>query len=75
MSFFVFEVGSLICAAANSSNMFIAGQSVAGLGASGLFNGAVTIIAASVPLEKRPLYQGVMLGRRLPCRYFGWVFY
>ncbi|KAK7747835.1 hypothetical protein SLS53_001084 [Cytospora paraplurivora] len=61
--FFVFEVGSLICGAAISSNMFIAGQCVAGLGASGLFNGSVTITAASVPLEKRPMYQGIMLGR------------
>jgi MFS family permease len=33
--------------------MLIVGRSVAGLGGSGLTNGALTIIGACVPLEKR----------------------
>lgn len=59
--FGVFELGSLLCAAATSSNMFIIGRAVAGLGGAGLLNGALSIIAASVPLEKRPLYMGFMM--------------
>lgn len=49
----LFELGSMITALATSSNMFIVGRAVAGMGASGLVNGALTIIAASVPLHKR----------------------
>lgn len=50
----VFEVGSLICGVATTSNMLIVGRAVAGLGSSGLVNGALTIIASMAPLEKRP---------------------
>lgn len=57
----VFELGSLICALANSSRMLIAGRIVAGLGASGLFNGAMTIIAALVPLPRRPAVTGILM--------------
>ncbi|KAI5269649.1 MFS general substrate transporter [Aureobasidium subglaciale] len=59
--FALFELGSLICGVATSSNMFIIGRAVAGLGCSGLLNGALSIIAASVPLTKRPLYMGFMM--------------
>ncbi|KAG9576627.1 putative MFS transporter, partial [Aureobasidium melanogenum] len=59
--FGVFELGSLLCGAAASSNMFIIGRAVAGLGGAGLMNGALSIIAASVPLGKRPLYMGFMM--------------
>jgi hypothetical protein len=52
--FFVFEMGSLVCGLANSSSMLIGGRAIAGLGASGLMNGGMTIIAGAVPLEKRP---------------------
>lgn len=34
--------------------MLIIGRAIAGLGSSGLINGALTIIAASVPLVRRP---------------------
>jgi MFS family permease len=54
MSFlFVFTLGSLICGVAKSSNMLIVGRAVAGLGTSGIQNGAITIISNLVPLEKR----------------------
>ncbi|THV76873.1 MFS general substrate transporter [Aureobasidium pullulans] len=59
--FGLFEVGSLLCGVATSSNMFIVGRAVAGLGCAGLINGALSIIAASVPLTKRPLYMGFMM--------------
>ncbi|KAJ6789191.1 hypothetical protein PWT90_05912 [Aphanocladium album] len=58
----VLEIGSLICGLATSSTMFIVGRSVAGLGTSGIMNGALTIIAASVPLSKRPAVTGIVIG-------------
>lgn len=60
--FFIFEAGSLICALAGSSNVFIVGRAVSGIGASGLQNGALTIIAACAPLERRPILTGIMIG-------------
>jgi MFS family permease len=44
----------MICGVAQSSSMFIVGRAIAGLGASGLTNGALTIIAAIAPMHKRP---------------------
>lgn len=61
-SVLLFELGSLICGLATSSNMLIGGRAVAGLGASGLFNGALTIIAALVPLRRRPAVTGLLMG-------------
>lgn len=42
--------------------MFIGGRVVAGLGSAGLFNGAFTIISSAVPLNKSPLYTGILAG-------------
>ncbi|KAK7420979.1 hypothetical protein QQZ08_010152 [Neonectria magnoliae] len=58
---FVFEVGCLICGLANSSVMLIIGRTVAGMGSSGIQNGAFTIMAASTPLEKRPPLMGILM--------------
>ncbi|RYP77943.1 hypothetical protein DL771_000802 [Monosporascus sp. 5C6A] len=52
---FTFEVGSILCAAAPSSAVFIVGRAIAGVGAAGLFQGSLAIITKSVRLEKRPL--------------------
>ncbi|EGP91874.1 unnamed protein product [Zymoseptoria tritici ST99CH_3D1] len=52
----IFELGSVICAAATSSTMLIVGRAVAGVGASALFSGGMTIVAYSVPMRKRALY-------------------
>nr|AGN71625.1 putative HC-toxin efflux carrier TOXA [Monascus pilosus] len=55
MSFFaVFELGSLLCGVATSSKMLIVGRAVAGMGGSGIQNGAFTIIAGCVPMQRRP---------------------
>ena len=55
MTFFaIFELGSLICAVATSSKMLIVGRAIAGMGTSGIFNGALTIIGGIVPMAKRP---------------------
>ncbi|KAL1838214.1 hypothetical protein VTJ49DRAFT_2941 [Mycothermus thermophilus] len=59
---FLFELGSLICGAASSSAMLIAGRAVAGMGSAGLVTGGLTIIAASAPLHKRAALVGVIMG-------------
>ena len=56
----IFEVGSLICATAPTSNALIAGRAVAGLGASGVFAGGFVLLTAIVPLHKRAIYTGTM---------------
>ncbi len=65
--FGIFELGSVICGAAQSSAMLIVGRAVAGVGASALINGAITIVTASVPLEKRPTLTGIIMGGELAC--------
>lgn len=60
----IFELGSLICGAAPNSPTLIVGRAIAGVGAAGLFSGAVAIIVHIIPLEKRPAYTG----------FFGLVF-
>ncbi|GAD91480.1 MFS multidrug transporter [Paecilomyces variotii No. 5] len=63
LAFFgIFELGSLICGVATSSKMLIVGRAVAGMGSSGLQNGALTIIATAVPMQKRPALMGMMMG-------------
>jgi len=52
--FTIFELGSAVCGAAQSSNMLIVGRAIAGVGAAGISSGAYTVLSASVPLEKRP---------------------
>ena len=52
----IFEIGSVICAAARNSVMLIIGRAVAGVGASALFSGGMTIIGFSVPLRRRAIY-------------------
>ena len=56
---FLFEVGSALCGAAPSSTSFIIGRAIAGFGSSGIFTGAINILLRSVPLSRRPLFQGI----------------
>ncbi|KAL3481470.1 major facilitator superfamily-domain-containing protein [Aspergillus californicus] len=58
----IFELGSALCGAAQSSDMLIIGRAVAGIGASGLFNGGFTFLAASVPPRRRPALTGLLIG-------------
>ena len=60
-NFDTITVGSTLCAAAPSSTVFIVGRAIAGLGAAGLFQGALGIVGFSVPLVKRPLYLGIVV--------------
>ncbi|KAH7374212.1 major facilitator superfamily transporter [Cadophora sp. MPI-SDFR-AT-0126] len=59
--FALFEAGSCLCGFAPTSYIFIAGRSVSGLGAAGIVNGAYTIVAAAVPMEKRPALIGIIM--------------
>ncbi|KAI9367709.1 MFS general substrate transporter [Aspergillus egyptiacus] len=56
----IFQLGSLICGVAPSSVALIIGRAIAGIGAAGLFSGAILIIAQSVRLRKRPVYTGAL---------------
>ncbi|KAJ5506982.1 hypothetical protein N7453_005939 [Penicillium expansum] len=54
----LFEVGSVICAAAPNSLAFILGRAIAGMGSAGIMSGAIVLMMSAVPLHKRPLYNG-----------------
>jgi len=56
----LFEIGSVLCAAAPSSKVFIIGRGIAGIGCAGVTSGNFILIAASVPLGDRPKYMGLM---------------
>jgi MFS family permease len=60
IAIFIFELGSLICAVAQNSVTLIVGRAVAGVGSAAVFSGALIILAYSVPLEKRPIYSGMI---------------
>lgn len=56
----IFEIGSAVCGAAPTSIALIIGRAVAGVGAAGVFSGALVIVAYTVPLVKRPIYTGII---------------
>jgi len=58
----VFELGSIVCATAPTSNALIVGRAIAGLGSAGIFSGAILIVSKTVPLHQRPLYVGIIGG-------------
>ncbi|KAI4157564.1 MAG: hypothetical protein LQ342_008186 [Letrouitia transgressa] len=58
----IFELGSLVCALAPTSNALIVGRAISGLGASGIFAGSLIIVATVAPLHKRPLLTGMTNG-------------
>ena len=62
IALFIFEVGSLICGVAPNSTTLIIGRAIAGVGAAGIFSGAILIIASTVPLRQRPAYMGIIGG-------------
>ncbi|KAK5213706.1 hypothetical protein LTR41_001286 [Exophiala xenobiotica] len=57
----VFELGSLICAVSQSSTMLVVGRAVAGMGGSGIQNGALTMIAVAAPPSQRPTLMGIVM--------------
>ncbi|KAJ7157279.1 MFS transporter [Mycena filopes] len=58
----LFVLGSFVCGAARSSTMFIIGRAIAGVGNAGIFSGGLVIIAHTVPLVKRGLFNGLIGG-------------
>ncbi|PIG83981.1 hypothetical protein AARAC_008631 [Aspergillus arachidicola] len=57
----LFEVGSVICAASPTSAAFICGRAITGVGAAGLYQGALSIVGLTVALDQRPMYLGIVL--------------
>ncbi|WRT64871.1 uncharacterized protein IL334_001807 [Kwoniella shivajii] len=53
---FIFEIGSLVCGVAPNMDVLILGRAIAGLGAAGIFSGAMVIIAEITPLHNRAQY-------------------
>ncbi|KAH7323166.1 MFS multidrug transporter-like protein [Stachybotrys elegans] len=60
-SMLLFEVASIVCATASTSNILIFGRALLGLGAAGLLQGALAIIRCVVSLDKVPLFQGIVI--------------
>lgn len=60
MSVVIFLVGSLLCATAASSMMFVIGRAVTGLGFAGNLAGCFAVAVQILPLDKRPVYVGLM---------------
>ena len=56
----IFMLGSLISGVSPNSVTFIVGRALAGLGSGGAFSGGLTIIAYTVPLQKRPAFTGML---------------
>ncbi|KAL8291795.1 hypothetical protein RQP46_002053 [Phenoliferia psychrophenolica] len=55
-----FEVGSIICAAAQSSKVFIVGRAIAGIGFGGLYIGILAIVATVLPVSRQALFTSVI---------------
>lgn len=53
-----FEIGSIVCATAPSSNALIVGRVITGIGGAGITSGALTLINLLVPLQYRPQWTG-----------------
>ena len=56
----VFEVGSIVCASAPTSNALIVGRVITGVGGAGIASGAFFLITILVPLQSRPKYTGAV---------------
>ncbi|KAJ4163195.1 hypothetical protein LMH87_004938 [Akanthomyces muscarius] len=54
----IFEIGSIVCAAAPTSSALIAGRAITGIGAAAIAPGVYLMITLIVPLQDRPKYLG-----------------
>ena len=57
---FIFELWSLVCGVAPSSKVLIVGRAIAGTGGAGILTGGYVVVARSIPLQKWPLYAGIV---------------
>ncbi|QKX63123.1 uncharacterized protein TRUGW13939_10291 [Talaromyces rugulosus] len=60
MSNVIFLIGSLLCATAATSTMFIVGRAVTGLGFAGELAGCFAVAVHILPLNRRPVFAGLM---------------
>nr|POF06960.1 efflux pump roqt [Quercus suber] len=58
----LFLAGSVICATAPSSRVFVLGRAITGAGAAGINAGCFSVAIQILPLRKRPVFNGVMAG-------------
>ncbi|KAI9643370.1 hypothetical protein NHQ30_007989 [Ciborinia camelliae] len=56
----IFEIGSVVCATAPNSHVFILGRALAGLGSAGIQAGTTLILAECVPLRQRPTWNSIV---------------
>ncbi|KAI1877339.1 hypothetical protein JX265_003347 [Neoarthrinium moseri] len=56
----IFEIGSIVCATAPSSNALIVGRVITGIGGAGIGPGSFLLITYLVPLSSRPKYLGAL---------------
>lgn len=54
-----FDIGSIICATAESSKILIVGRLIAGGGGAGLYVGILTLVGYAVPIRKRLVYMSI----------------
>ena len=60
LTFFIFELGSLICGVAPNSTILIVGRALAGVGGAGISVGGTSIVAFSTSPRDRPVLMGVI---------------
>lgn len=60
VAFRLFELGCLISAVAPNSVTLIVGRAIAGIGDAGVLAGNMNIISLMAPLDKRPIYIGMV---------------
>ncbi|KAK0130110.1 hypothetical protein ONS96_000641 [Cadophora gregata f. sp. sojae] len=60
ISVLIFELGSVVCAVAKSSEAFIVGRALAGVGQASMLAGGMIVIGYRIPLKRRALYFAVL---------------
>lgn len=58
----IFTLGTILCATAVSSKMFVLGRAVSGLGEAGLIAGCFVLTVHLLPLRRRPVFAAVLSG-------------
>jgi MFS family permease len=53
---FILELGSILCATAVNSPMFIVGRAVAGVGQAAMVAGGMTVVGYRIPLYRRAIF-------------------
>ena len=59
-SIVIFLVGSVFCAAASTSKMFVLGRAISGLGGAGAISGSFIVLVGILPLHRRPLWTSIL---------------